>query len=228
MHEVTASIAHELNQPLAAIVSNGNAAQRWLQRTPPEVAEAAENINQMIGDAHRASRVVATIRGMFKEHEHAKVLLDVNEVIEEVVELLHGELNSRRVLVHTDLTRNLPQIAADRVQLQQVVLNLVMNAGDAMSALPDGARVLTISSKPHGPDEVLIVFEDSGPGIDPKNIDRIFDAFFTTKSQGMGMGLSICRSIIEAHNGRLWVSSSIGHGSVFNILLSAIKPGLQQ
>jgi signal transduction histidine kinase len=228
LHEVTASIAHELNQPLAAIVSNGNAAQRWLQRTPPEVAEAAENINQMIGDAHRASRVVATIRGMFKEHEHAKVLLDVNKVIEEVVELLHGELNSRRVLVHTDLTQNLPQISADRVQLQQVVLNLVMNAGDAMSALPDGARVLTISSKPHGPDEVLIVFEDSGPGIDPKNIDRIFDAFFTTKSQGMGMGLSICRSIIEAHNGRLSVSSSSGHGSVFNILLQAIKPGLQQ
>jgi len=229
MHEVTASIAHELNQPLAAIVSNGNAAQRWLQRTPPEVAEAAENINQMIGDAHRAShRVVATIRGMFKEHEHAKVLLDVNEVIEEVVELLHGELNSRRVLVHTDLTQNLPQISADRVQLQQVVLNLVMNAGDAMSALPDGARVLTISSKPHGPDKVLIVFEDSGPGIDPKKIDRIFDAFFTTKSQGMGMGLSICRSIVEAHSGRLWVSSSSGHGSVFNILLPAIKPGLQQ
>lgn len=107
-------------------------------------------------------------------------------------------------------------------------LNLVMNAGDAMSALADGARVLSISSKPHGPVEALIVFEDSGPGIDPKNIDRIFDAFFTTKSQGMGMGLSICRSIIEAHNGRLWVSSSSGHGSVFNILLPAIKPGLQQ
>jgi GAF domain-containing protein len=135
LHEVTASIAHELNQPLAAIVSNGNAAQRWLQRAPPEVAEATENIDQMIGDAHRASRVVATIRGMFKEHDHAKVLLDINEVIGEVVELLHGELNSRRVLVHTDLTQNLPQISADRVQLQQVVLNLVMNAGDSRLAL---------------------------------------------------------------------------------------------
>jgi signal transduction histidine kinase len=154
---------------------------------------------------------------MFKKDEHAKVFLCINEVVEEVVELLRSELNSRRVLVRTDLTPDLPQILADRVQLQQVILNLVMNAAEAMSAVPDRSRVLNISSKLGQSDEVIIVFEDCGPGIDPKNIDRIFDAFFTTKSQGMGMGLSICRSIIEAHNGRLTVESHIGRGSVFRI-----------
>jgi PAS domain S-box-containing protein len=219
MHEVTASIAHEVNQPLAAIVANGNAALRWLRRAPPEVAEAAENVNQIISDGHRASRVVASIRGMFNKDEHAKVFLDVNEVIQEVVELLHGELNSRRVSVRTDLSRDLPLTSADRVQLQQVVLNLIMNAGEAMSAMPDGSRILKISSERGQPDEVVIAVEDSGPGIDPKNVDRIFDAFFTTKSQGMGMGLSICRSIVESHGGRLWTSARRPHGSIFYVTL---------
>jgi C4-dicarboxylate-specific signal transduction histidine kinase len=222
MHEVAASIAHEVNQPLSAIVTNGNAALRWLQKTPPEIAEAAKNVNQIIAASHRASRVVATIRGMFNKNKDAKVFLDVNKVIEEVVELLHGELNSRRVLVRTDLGQNLPQLSADRVELQQVILNLVINAAEAMSAVPDGSRVLNINSKLRQSDEVVIAFEDCGPGIDPKIMHRIFDSFFTTKPQGMGMGLSICRSIIEAHNGRLWVSSSSDHGSVFNILLPVI------
>jgi signal transduction histidine kinase len=223
MHEVTASIAHEVNQPLSAIVANGNAALRWLRRTPPEVDEATENINQIIADSDRASRVVATIRGMFNKNKGAKVFLDVNEVIEEVVELLHGELNSRRVLVRADLSQNLPQISADRVELQQVVLNLVINAAEAMTAVPDGSRVLNVSSKLRQPKEVIIAFEDRGPGVDPENMDRIFDSFFTTKPQGMGMGLSICRSIIEAHNGRLWISSSSDRGSVFNVLLPVIS-----
>jgi C4-dicarboxylate-specific signal transduction histidine kinase len=223
MHEVTASIAHEVNQPLSAIVANGNAALRWLRRTPPEVAEAAENIDQIIADSHRASRVVATIRGMFNKNKGAKVFLDVNEVMEEVVELLHGELNSRRVLVRADLSQNLPQISADRVELQQVVLNLVINAAEAMTAVPDGSRVLNVNSKLRQPEEVIIAFEDRGPGVDPENMDRIFDSFFTTKPQGMGMGLSICRSIVEAHDGRLWISSSSDRGSVFNVLLPVIS-----
>ena len=147
--------------------------------------------------------MVSGIRAMFKRDEHSKAVLDVNEVIQEVVELLRGELNSRRVSVRTELSQELPQISADRVQLQQVLHNLVMNAGEAMSAMPDDARVLTISSKHHARNEVIIVVEDSGPGIDPKDMERIFDAFFTTKPQGMGMGLSICRSIIEAHHGQL-------------------------
>jgi PAS domain S-box-containing protein len=190
MHEVTAAIAHEVNQPLAAIVANGNAALRWLRKTPPEVAEAVANINQIVSNGHRAGEVVASIRGLFKKDEHAKVLLDVNAVIREVLELLQGELSSKRVSVHTKLNRNLPQILADRVQLQQVVLNLVTNAVEAVSDNPAGSRVLNVSSKRSQFEEVIIAVEDSGPGIDPKDLDRIFDAFFTTKSQGMGMGLS--------------------------------------
>ena len=138
------------------------------------------------------------------------------KLIEEVVELLRSELNSRRVLVRTDLTPDLPQILADRVQLQQVILNLVMNAAEAMSAVPDRSRVLNDKFQtPHRSDEVIIVFEDCGPGIDPKNIDRIFEPFFTTKSEGMGMGLAICRSIIEAHRGNLAALPGTTQGAVF-------------
>ena len=219
MHEVTAAIAHEVNQPLAAIVANGNAALRWLRKTPPEVAEAVANINQIVSNGHRAGEVVASIRGLFKKDEHAKVLLDVNAVIREVLELLQGELSSKRVSVHTKLNRNLPQILADRVQLQQVVLNLVTNAVEAVSDNPAGSRVLNVSSKRSQFEEVIIAVEDSGPGIDPKDLDRIFDAFFTTKSQGMGMGLSICRSIVEAHGGRLRVSARLPHGTIFYLTL---------
>ena len=138
MHEVTATIAHEVNQPLAAIVANGNAALRWLRKTPPEVAEAVANVNQIIGDGHRASGVIASIRGMFKKDEHAKVLLDVNAVIREVLELLHGELSSKKISVRTKLSRDLPQVFGDHGQLQQVILNLVTNAVEAMSGNPRG------------------------------------------------------------------------------------------
>ena len=219
MHAVTASIAHEVNQPLAAIVANGNAALRWLRRTPPDVAEAATNVNRIISDGHRASQVVTSVRTMFKKDEHVKVRLDVNEVIEEVLTLLRSELNSRRVSVHTELSQELPRISADRVQLQQVMLNLVMNAGEAMDAMPIGGRMLTIRSEACAPNEVIIAVEDSGAGIDPKDTDRIFDAFVTTKPQGMGMGLSICRSIIKSHCGRLWASARHPHGSIFYVKL---------
>ena len=219
MHEVTATIAHEVNQPLAAIVANGNAALRWLRKTPPDVAEAVVNVNQIVNDGHRASEVIASIRGMFKKDDHAKVLLDVNEVIREVLELLHGELSSKRVAVRTKLSRNLPQVLADHVQLQQVILNLVTNAVEAMSNNPVGSRVLNVNSKSTQPNEVIIAVEDSGQGIEAKDLDRIFDAFFTTKSQGMGMGLSICRSIVESHRGRVWAAGRRPHGSIFYIAL---------
>ena len=159
MNTVTASIAHEVNQPLAAIVANGNAALRWLQKTPPEATEARENVKQIINDGYRATQVVSGIRAMFKRDEHSKAVLDVNEVVQEVVELLRAELSSRRVSVRTELGQELPQISADRVQLQQVLHNLVMNAGEAMSAMPDDARVLTISSKHHARNEVIIVLK---------------------------------------------------------------------
>jgi len=219
MNEVTATIAHEVNQPLAAIVANGNAALRWLRKTPPEVAEAAANVKQIISDGHRASEVIASIRGIFKRDEHARVLLDVNVVIREVLELLHGELSSKRIAVRTKLSRDLPHVLADHGQLQQVVLNLVTNAVEAMTGNPSGTRKLNIRSEPRQSDEVIIAVEDSGLGIDPKNLDRIFDAFFTTKSQGMGMGLSICRSIVESHGGRLWASGRRPHGSIFYLTL---------
>ena len=222
MHEVTAAIAHEVNQPLAAIVANGNAAIRWLRKTPPEVAEAVATVNQIVSDGHRASEVVASIRGLFKKDQHAKVLLDVNAVIREVLELLQGELSSKRVSVRTKLNRNLPQILGDHGQLQQVVLNLVMNAVEAVSDNPVGSRVLNVSSKRSQSEEVIIAVEDSGPGIDAKDFDRIFDAFFTTKSQGMGMGLAICRSIVEAHGGRLWASARRPHGSIFYLTLPSV------
>ena len=219
MHEVTATIAHEVNQPLAAIVANGNAALRWLRKIPPDFAEAVVNVNQIVNDGHRASGVIASIRGMFKKDDHAKVLLDVNEVIREVLELLHGELNSKRVSVRTKLSRNLPQVLAVHVQLQQVILNLVTNAVEAMSNNPAGSRVLNVNSKSSQPNEVIIAVEDSGPGIEAKDLDRIFDAFFTTKSQGMGMGLSICRSIVESHGGRVWAAGRRPHGSIFYVTL---------
>ncbi len=222
MHEVTAAIAHEVNQPLAAIVANGNAAIRWLRKTPPEVAEAVATVNQIVSDGHRASEVVASIRGLFKKDQHAKVLLDVNAVIREVLELLQGELSSKRVSVGTKLNRNLPQILGDHGQLQQVVLNLVMNAVEAVSDNPVGSRVLNVSSKRSQSEEVIVAVEDSGPGIDAKDFDRIFDAFFTTKSQGMGMGLAICRSIVEAHGRRLWASARRPHGSIFYLTLPSV------
>jgi PAS domain S-box-containing protein len=222
MHAVTASIAHEVSQPLAAIVTAGKAALNWLRKSPPDVAEAADMVGRIISDGHRASQVVSSVRTMFKKDEHAKVHLDVNKVIEEVLALLRGELNSRRISVRAELGQGLPCISADRVQLQQVVLNLVMNAGEAMDAVPAGGRVLTIRSEACAPNEVIIAVEDSGPGIDRKDIARIFDAFFTTKPQGMGMGLSICRSIIESHGGRLWVSGRCPHGSIFYVKLLSI------
>ena len=225
MHEVTATIAHEVNQPLAAIVANGNAALRWLRKTPPDFAEAMQNINQIISDGHRASEVIASIRGMFKKDEHAKGLLDVNAVIREVLELLQDELSSKRISIRTKLSRELPPIRADLVQLQQVIFNLVTNAVEAMSGNPVGSRELNVSSTPSQSDEVIVTVEDSGPGIDPKDLDRIFKAFFTTKSQGMGMGLAICRSIVESHGGRLWASRRRPHGSIFHLTLPSAAAG---
>jgi signal transduction histidine kinase len=219
MHTVTASIAHEVNQPLAAIVANGKAALRWLRRSPPEIAEAVANVNQIISDGYRASHLVTSVRGMFKKDDRAVLSLNVNEVVEEVLALLRSELNSRRVSLRTDLGSELPKISADRVQLQQVMLNLIMNAGEAMGETPDGSRMLRIRTEASRTNEVVIAVEDSGPGIDPTNINRIFDAFFTTKPQGMGMGLSICRSIIESHGGQLWASARQPSGSIFYVKL---------
>jgi PAS domain S-box-containing protein len=219
MGEITASIAHEINQPLAAMVANARAALRWLGNETPELGEAESALRRIVSDGHRASEVVAGIRAMFRKSERPSAYYDVNALIREVVALVNGELKNNKVETRLDLGEDIPKILADRVQLQQVVLNLMMNAIEAMGSVQNGARVLGVNSELRDGRDILITVKDSGPGIDPEDIDRIFDRFFTTKSNGMGMGLSICRSIVEAHNGRLWAEPDVRPGSVFRISL---------
>jgi C4-dicarboxylate-specific signal transduction histidine kinase len=219
MGQMAASIAHEINQPLAAIVANGNAGLNWLARTTPDLHEAREALKCIVKDGHLAAEVICSIRSMFKKNGHAEEPQDVNEIVREVIVLLQGEIRSQQVLIQSELTEELPQVPANRVQLQQVIVNLIMNAVDAMSTVVNRARLLRVRTEIHEFSSVLLTVEDTGTGIDLENISRIFDAFFTTKSHGMGMGLSICRSIVENHGGRLWVSSGRPHGSIFHVLL---------
>ena len=219
--QMAASMAHEIKQPLAAIVTGGSAGLRWLSKPTPDLQEVRAVLESIVSEGHRANQVIDGIRAMFRNDSREKVLLDVNEVIREVIALLHSELQNHQILVQTELISQLPPVLADRVQLQQVVANLVANAIEAMDTVADRARTLRVKSVIGEPDGVLIMVEDSGPGIDPENADRIFHPFFTTKSQGTGMGLPICRSIIEAHNGHLSVRPAADRGSVFEISLPA-------
>ena len=222
--ELTASIAHEIKQPLAAMVTSANAALRWLAKETPDLDETRKAMKNVVSDGHRASEIIGSIRAMFKQDSQVEAAVDLNNVIQDVLRLVQGELKTQGILVQSVLTRPLPLVLGNKGQLQQVILNLVRNAADAMDSVSRRARVLTIKTAIHDPDSVLLSVEDSGAGIAPEDIDRIFESFFTTKSQGMGMGLSICRSIIEAHDGRLWASLGVDHGSVFNIILPAIRP----
>jgi signal transduction histidine kinase len=225
--ELTAAIAHEVNQPLAAMVANANAGLRWLANKVPDLDEARTAMNRIVSAGHRASEVIGSIRAIFRNDGQERTTVDLNDVIQDVLGLVGGELQAQGILVHIELTRLLPSVLGHSGQLQQVILNLVRNAADAMNSVSDRTRVLRVKSAIHDPDRVLVSVEDSGTGIDPKNVDHIFDSFFTTKAQGMGMGLSICRSIIEAHDGRLWASLGDGHGSVFNIQLPAFEAGFE-
>jgi signal transduction histidine kinase len=222
MGRLAASMAHEINQPLAAVVANGNAGLRWLARTPPNFDEAREALDQIVKDGHRASDTIEGIRAIFRKGEERRAPLDVNELIGEVLQLTHSEIQSGRVSVRTELMNDLPNVAGNRVQLQLVFRNLIVNAVEAMSSVTDRERVLHIISA-ITPSGVRIAVGDSGTGIDRESIDRIFDTFFTTKSHGMGMGLSICRSIVEAHGGNLSASPSHPYGSIFEIDLPAAK-----
>jgi signal transduction histidine kinase len=219
MDATAASIAHEVNQPLAAIVANGDAAIRWLSKTPPDLDEALAGLRNVVRDGNRASEIIASIRSMFNRSTAEKVSLNSNEVIREAIAVFQSELQNGQVSVRTGLMEGLPRVVADKIQLQQVILNLIANAVDAMSSVSDRTRVLHVRSELDRSDGVLITVEDTGLGIAPNDIDRIFEPFFTTKSSGMGMGLSICRSIIEAHGGRLTASTGRPHGSVFRIVL---------
>ena len=221
MQAVAASIAHEVNQPLAAIVANGNAAMRFLAFETPNLDAARTAVNSIVVDGHRASEIIESIRAMFKTIDQQQVPLDINRLVHDVLTLM--KVQAHEVSVQTELNARPPDVIGNRVQLQQVILNLIVNALDAMNAVTDRPRVLRLKSESRDPDGVLLSVEDSGTGIDPNHVDRIFEAFFTTKSQGMGIGLSLCRSIIESHRGRLWVSSSSDRGSVFNVLLPAIN-----
>ncbi|MFM0325309.1 PAS domain-containing sensor histidine kinase [Caballeronia glebae] len=220
--ELAASIAHEVTQPLAAIVTSGDAGLRWLNRAQPEIAEAQQSIAQMIRDAKRASEVIARIRAMARKRDSQPATLDVNEIAGETIELVRRELARHRVDVRTDLAMPPPTVRCDRVQLQQVLINLMMNAAQAMSGV-DGPRVLRVATceSESDPGYTQIAVQDSGTGISEDNARRLFDAFFTTKAEGMGMGLSICRSIIEAHGGRIWAESPDEGGARFCFVLPA-------
>ena len=222
--ELTASIAHEIKQPLAAMVTSANAGLRWLAKEAPDLDETRKAMKNVVSDGHRASEIIGSIRAMFKQDSQVEAAVDLNNVIQDVLRLVQGELKTQGILVQSGLTRPLPLVRGHSGQLQQVVMNLVRNAADAMHSVSGRPRVLRVETAVHGADGVLLSVEDSGTGIAPEDLDRIFESFFTTKSQGMGMGLSICRSIIEAHDGRLWASSGVEHGSVFNISLPAIRP----
>jgi signal transduction histidine kinase len=226
--ELTASLAHEVNQPLGAIVANANAAVRWLAKKTPDLDEARAALKCIADSSHRASEVIGNVRAMFKKDSFEKTPIDLNALIRHVLGLLRGELHKQGIVVQTGLSPPVPLVLGNNGQLQQVILNLVRNAADAMESVSGRARVMRVVSATHDPGGVLVSIEDCGTGIDPKDIDRIFDSFFTTKSQGMGMGLSICRSIIEAHDGRLWASAGLNHGAVFNILLPAVGPGVEK
>jgi len=223
--ELSASIAHEVNQPLAAMVTNANAGLRFLMRATPDIDSTRAALERVVKDGHRAGDVIKSMRAMFKkEDEEDRPWLDINEVVRDVLVLLRGELQAQGIVVRDDLARQLPLVQGHKGQLQQVILNLVRNAADAMSQISDRARVLRLSSEREPPSGVLVSIEDSGTGIDPQHVDRLFEAFFTTKSNGMGMGLAICRSIVEAHSGRLWATSDLNYGAVFHIALPAGEP----
>jgi PAS domain S-box-containing protein len=217
--ELTASIAHELNQPLTGVVTYGNACLRWLATQPPNLDEAREAVQNIVRGGNQASGVLARIRALIKKDEPVKEHLEINGVIEEVLALTDAEVRRSGVSLQTELAAGLPAIIGDRVQLQQVILNLIINGIEAMSAVPDRARVLQIRSSKQDPDGVLVAVQDSGIGLDPAQLDRIFDAFYTTKRGGIGMGLSISRSIIEAHGGRLSATPNDGPGTTFRFTL---------
>jgi PAS domain S-box-containing protein len=212
---MTASIAHEINQPLAAIVTSGNAGLRWLARTEPDLDEARTAFEQIVESGERAADIIANIRAMFRKDDQNKEALNVNDLVCDVLALVKGEIERRGIVLQLELHEDLPKVMGERVPLQQVLLNLIMNAVEAMSSLTDRKPLLSVNVQTHELHEVMISVADCGMGIDPKDMKRIFEPFFTTKPEGMGMGLSICRSIVEAHDGRLWASPCMPHGTVF-------------
>ena len=225
MGELAASIAHEINQPLAAIVNNASAGLRWINNRPPNLDEVRLVLGRLVNDGGRCSEIIAGIRAMLKKGSQSRAEIDLNELICGVKNLVQSQLETRGVLIQTQLADDLPRVMADRVQLQQVFLNLFVNAAEAMACISDRERVVNVRSERYDGEGALIAVQDSGIGIDAAHAGRIFDAFFTTKSEGMGMGLSICQSIVQSHGGRMMVSPGNPHGSVFCVILPANGAG---
>jgi PAS domain S-box-containing protein len=219
MGAMTASIAHEMNQPLTAVVGIASAGLRWLERTPPVIDRARDCFEQIVRAGQRAADVLEGVRAMFKSTKLASVPIDLNELIEEVLTLVQGAVQRHDIAVRTELDKALVPVTGNRVQLQQVLFNLITNAIEAMDSVAD--RTLLVNSEHENSGEVRVTIEDSGSGIKQQHIDKIFGSFFTTKVDGMGMGLSICRSIIESHGGRLWASPGRFRGAVFQFTLPA-------
>jgi C4-dicarboxylate-specific signal transduction histidine kinase len=220
--ELTASIAHEVNQPLAAIVSAAVACQRWLNRGTPNLDEACRAAQWIAEEGHRMSEVVQRVRALANKTVAKKAPVHINNVIEEVMPLVRYEVLTHNVSLRLELGSTLPPVLGNRVELQQVIINLLVNGIQAMSSVI-GPRELLIRSRRHEPDQILVAVEDSGIGIEPENIDRLFNTFFTTKPDGIGIGLSICRSIIERHDGRIWAAPKAGTGSTFQFTLPACQ-----
>jgi len=217
--QLAASIAHEVSQPIAAALTNASAASRWLGAEPPDLDEVRLALDRIIRDGSRASDVIGRIRALVRKAAPRHDQLNINEEMLEVIELTRSELRSNGTSLQTQLADGLPLVQGDRIQLQQVMLNFILNAVEAMSGSSETTRQLLIRTERDGPDGVLVAVEDSGPGIKPESLDRLFDPFYTTKPGGMGMGLSICRSIIEAHGGRVWATTNEPQGAVFQFTL---------
>ena len=224
MGELTASIAHEVNQPLAALLTNAGTAARWLARQPPDLEKANRSIDRVISDGKRAADILSRIRDFSRKTPVKKGDLEVNGAILEIMTLARAAISEYGVSVKMQLSEGLPRILGDRVQLQQVILNLIMNAIEAMSEVSEGSRALLVATSEAEQGAVLVAISDSGPGLPPAYPERIFDAFYTTKPSGLGMGLSICRSIVEAHGGRLWATPNQPHGAVFYAMLPIGDP----
>jgi C4-dicarboxylate-specific signal transduction histidine kinase len=218
MGELTASLAHELNQPIAAAITNANTCLRWLTRDHPDVEEARAAVMRIAKDGTRAAEIISRIRLLFKKGTPQREQVDVNEVIREMIVLLGGETTRYSISARTELAADLPQVMGDRVQLQQVLMNLMINGIDAMKDV-DGTRELSIKSQPAENEQLLVSVSDTGVGLPPQQADQIFNAFFTTKPHGTGMGLRISRSIVESHGGRLWAADNPPRGARFYFTL---------
>jgi C4-dicarboxylate-specific signal transduction histidine kinase len=224
MGELAASIAHELNQPLGSIVMSGDACLRWLEANPPNLDEVHQAVEAIIRDGTRASNVLVRTRKLIRRGEQLRERLDVNQVIREVLSLLEDRFRRDGISLHAEIPENLPPAMVDRVLLQQVILNLLLNAMDAMRPVNDRPKVLRIRTE-QSSGNIVVRVQDSGPGLEPDHLSRIFEAFYTTKVDGIGMGLTISRSIVEAHGGRLWAVANDGPGGSFYFTLPIEKEG---